>query len=142
MEPTPLPPPMRMPKAGATAVARFEELLPRDASVTRRLMFGQPAAFANGRMFLGVFGDTVFVRVSLEDRERARSEAGLAPFDPMGGRPMRDYVVLSEEILSDPEEAERWIASALAASRAAGPRSAPAPRARRSQSRPSSPRKP
>jgi len=60
---------MKISPPSAAAIARFEALLPEDPRVTRRPVFGQPAAFVNGNMFLGVLGSEVFVRLSEADRE-------------------------------------------------------------------------
>jgi TfoX/Sxy family transcriptional regulator of competence genes len=112
--PTVLPPRMQMPKATPTAVSRFESLVPDHPAVGLRPMFGQPAAFLNGNLLMGVFGDAVFVRLSEEEYSNAVREVGARPFEPMPGRAMRGYAVLPEELLSRPTAARRWVAKALA----------------------------
>jgi hypothetical protein len=101
---------MKMPKAGAKAIAEFQGLVAAFPSAASRPVFGQPAAFVKGNMFLGVFGDSVFVRLSEEDRARAHAELGAGPFEPMPGRPMREYVVLPPKVLQDPKLAAEWTA--------------------------------
>ncbi|MFH1069177.1 MAG: TfoX/Sxy family protein [Candidatus Glassbacteria bacterium] len=66
-----------------------------------RKMFGCPAWFApNGQMFSGVFQSVIFARLSEEDREKLMAKfAGVAPFEPMQGRPMREYMVLPDRIM-------------------------------------------
>jgi TfoX/Sxy family transcriptional regulator of competence genes len=105
---------MSMPKAGAEAVATFEELLPVRPDVRRRPVFGQPAAFVGGNMFLGVFGDHLFVRLSEADRTIAEKEIGAKPFEPMPGRPMREYVVIPKSVLKDRQKASAWVDRSLA----------------------------
>lgn len=80
-------------------------------------MFGNPAAFSDGYMFFGVFGDDLFVRVAPEAMERALAVPGVRPFEPMPGRAMSGYVVLPSGILQDARETARWIEAALAACR-------------------------
>ena len=55
---------MSMPKPSAMSKALFESLVPGDPRVTVRPMFGNVAAFVNGNMFMGLFGDELFVRLS------------------------------------------------------------------------------
>ncbi len=58
-----------MPKPSAEAKAAFHKLVPSDPAVASRPMFGNLAAFVNGNMFCGLFGEDLFVRVSAEDGE-------------------------------------------------------------------------
>ena len=105
---------MKMPKAGAVAVDEFRALLGDLEGATERPVFGQPAAFVRGNMFFGVFGEHVFVRLSDADRVAAASEIGAQPFEPMPGRPMREYVVLPPKALKDRKVASAWTARSLA----------------------------
>lgn len=76
-------------------------------------MFGQPAAFARGNLFLGVFGDDIFVRLGEADRQEALAIPGAKLFAPMAGRPMREYVVLPGSLLSDSRRAADWVGRSL-----------------------------
>jgi TfoX/Sxy family transcriptional regulator of competence genes len=105
---------MKVPTPGASATKAFEALRPPDPRVTVRAVFGQPAAFVNGNMFFGVFGEAVFVRLSPEDREKASAAVGATAFEPMPGRPMREYVVLPPRVLGDAKDAKRWVSKSLA----------------------------
>lgn len=76
-------------------------------------MFGQLAAFVNGNMFMGLFGDDVFARLRQADREAELAEGGSA-FEPMAGRPVREYVVLPGAWREDePERVHEWAARSL-----------------------------
>lgn len=105
--------PMKLPKAASGATALFEAIRPTAPTVSVRLVFGQPAAFVAGNMFLGVFGDAVFVRLSEADRAEAARASGARPFEPMPGRPMREYVVLPAAVLNNPQAARRWVGRSL-----------------------------
>ena len=83
---------MKIPKAEVRVTRIFEELTPTAKGVTSKKMFGQPAAFVNGNLFMGVFGENLFVRLSVSDRTVARTSAGFAPFEPMPGRAMREVL--------------------------------------------------
>jgi TfoX/Sxy family transcriptional regulator of competence genes len=104
----------KLPSAATEAVAVFERLVPARPNITVRKLFGQPAAFVNGNLFMGVFGEKVFVRLSDEDSRTAEEKYGLEPFEPMAGRPMHGYVVLTTGILESSSEARSWVAKSLA----------------------------
>jgi TfoX/Sxy family transcriptional regulator of competence genes len=98
-----------VPKPSAAAAAAFATLIPDDPSVRARPMFGNPAVFVNGNMFTGLFGDMLFVRLSVDDDARLRA-AGGADFAPMPGRPMKAYTTLPHGWESDLATARNWIA--------------------------------
>jgi hypothetical protein len=55
----------------------------------------------------------VFLRLSEPDRKEARELPGVAPFEPMPGRPMKEYLVFPSDLLSDGSRAKPWIAKSL-----------------------------
>ncbi len=76
----------------------------------RKLMFGAVAYFANDNMFAGVHQDAPFLRLSEADRQEVLSawdEASI--FEPMEGRPMREYVVLPEALYEDSLTLRDWV---------------------------------
>ena len=85
--------PSKLPKPTQETKDFFASVVPDHPAVTIRPMFGQLSAFVNGNMFMGIFGEDVLVRLPEEDRE-AVIAAGGRVFEPMAGRPMREYVVL------------------------------------------------
>ncbi|MGA8663510.1 MAG: TfoX/Sxy family protein [Thermoplasmata archaeon] len=104
---------MKLPKASSDAAGQFEALVPAAVGVTKKLMFGQPAAFVNGNLFFGVFGDSVFVRLSEKDRAEAGRLPGFVPFEPMPGRAMKAYVVLPMGVLRKRAESSKWVKRSL-----------------------------
>jgi TfoX/Sxy family transcriptional regulator of competence genes len=105
---------MGFPRPISEAQALFEAALPKDARVSRRAMFGNVAAFANGQMFTGVFGAQVFVRLPDKQRGLLLKEQGAGPFAPMAGREMREYAVLPPGWAERPERARVRMERALA----------------------------
>lgn len=101
-----------MPRPSPPARSAFEKLVPEALGVTTRPMFGHLAAFVNGHMFAGLFGDALFVRVDDDATERLLA-AGGSPFQPMQGRPMRGYTCLAAGWQSAPEAAGEWVRRAL-----------------------------
>jgi TfoX/Sxy family transcriptional regulator of competence genes len=82
-------------KSSAAAQAGFRTVVPDDARVTVRPMFGSVAAFAGGQMFMCLFGDELFFRLGEPERVELLA-AGGGPLEPMPGRPMREYVALPD----------------------------------------------
>ena len=124
-----------MPRPSPAARNAFQALVPEAVGVTTRPMFGNQAAFLNGNMFAGLFGDALFVRVDAGDRDRLLA-AGGSDFAPMPGRPMRGYTCLAPDWQAAPEAAGEWVSRALAHTAALPPKAA-ASRAR-PRSRPAS----
>ena len=104
---------MKLPAADPRAVARFEALLIGVSQVELRPMFGQPAAFRNGHLFAGVFGDQVFLRLAESDRTAADRIPGVVPFAPMAGRPMKEYRVFPSSAFPTAADGRRWAQKAL-----------------------------
>ena len=74
-------------------VAAYLSALPDDVRVQRGQMFAHPCAFVNGNMFFGTFAQTLIARVGVERTAALRAE-GVPAFEPMPGRPWKDYVQL------------------------------------------------
>jgi TfoX/Sxy family transcriptional regulator of competence genes len=102
-----------IPKPEDASKDAWRALLPDDPRVSVRPMFGNLAAFVNGNMFTGLFGDDVFVRLP-EDERDAVLKAGGKPFEPMPGRGMKEYVVLPSSWRTKPAAARQWIEGSLA----------------------------
>ncbi len=102
---------MEMPKPTEADKERFRALAPEDPRVEVKPMFGNLGAFVNGNMFMGLFGADIGLKLDGGDRDRLLAEGG-GPFGP-AERPMGGYVTLPGA-WSD-EQAEPWVAAALAA---------------------------
>jgi TfoX/Sxy family transcriptional regulator of competence genes len=76
----------------------------------KRPMFGTPAYFVNNNMFAGAWQDVIILRLSEKDRgEIAAVSDEVVPFEPMEGRPMREYVAVPEPFASDRREFAKWV---------------------------------
>lgn len=109
-------PPDRMPsfaKSPPELVARFTETLARYPTAQRRSMFGYPCAFANEQMFTGLFAADWMVRLPEDARAELTAE-GATPFEPMPGRPMKEYVVVPKRLVDDAEALRPWLERSLA----------------------------
>jgi TfoX/Sxy family transcriptional regulator of competence genes len=101
-----------MPKASEGVKDAFRGLVPEAPGVTVRPMFGHLAAFVNGNMFTGTFGDKLFVRATGAERDTILASGG-EDFAPMAGRTMTGYVCLPDEWRSDEKGTREWIDLAL-----------------------------
>ena len=102
---------MEFRKSPQELIEAFEAAMP-GAPAVKRPMFGYPCGFVNGNMFMGLFADKMFVRLPEDSRAELMGIGG-TPFEPMPGRPMRDYVVLPEAIVTKPAELKAWAGKAL-----------------------------
>ena len=100
-------------KSPQALIDLFDKSVPPGESITRRKMFGYPAAFANGNLFIGLHQNDFIMRLSEKDRARFSAEYGERIFEPMKGRPMREYVRLPDELLSDARKRATWIRRSL-----------------------------
>lgn len=114
-------------KPAPELVERFHEAVAGIEGVEVRKMFGFPAAFVGGNMTAGLHQDSFMVRLSEADRAE-RLAAGWSTFEPMPGRPMREYVTLPDEVSADIEAAREWIERAAGYVRTLPPK---APKARK-----------
>src|SRR6266568_1604674 len=100
-------------KSPQSLIDLFETSVPSGTSVSRRKMFGYPAAFANGNLFIGLHQNDFIMRLSAEDRAHFCARYGERAFEPMKGRPMREYVRLPEGLLTDARKRAAWIKRSL-----------------------------
>ncbi len=75
-------------------------------------MFGFPCAFFNDQMFMYLYHHGLVLRLNEADRAMSL-EQGATPFAPKGGRGMREYVVMPDNIVGHQVELEQWIAQSL-----------------------------
>lgn len=76
----------------------------------RKRMFGADVWFVNGNMFMGVFGEGLFLRLSDEDGQNIKKEIlGAGVFSPTESTVMREYVSVPGSSLDDVDKLSRWI---------------------------------
>jgi TfoX/Sxy family transcriptional regulator of competence genes len=72
------------------------------------MLLGCPSYTLEGNLFTGVFGEQVFLRLPEAGRVRAVSE-GAGPFEPLKGRALKMYVLMSEAAVADGEILSEWL---------------------------------
>ena len=110
-------------KAPEQVVKLFDELvkvLPPD--VERRKMFGYPCIFVNGQLCAGVHQENIMLRLSAAERAAFLALPGAGQFEPTPGRPMREYVVFSKNMMDSPDEMIAWLEKAVAYARTLPPK--------------------
>jgi TfoX/Sxy family transcriptional regulator of competence genes len=113
---------MHVPRPSAETADLFRSVVPEAPDVQLRPMFANLAAFVNGNMFAGLFGDQVGVRLPDADiRAELLAVDGAGPYGP-AERPMGGYVALPEAWKSDPDRLREWIGVALEQVRAMPPK--------------------
>jgi len=93
--------------------------------LTEKKMFGGLAFLLDGRMFCGIIGDQLVVRVGPDRYEQALAEPHVRPMD-FTGRPMRGYVYVGPAGARNRKAVEKWVT--LAANFVSSSRSARRPR--------------
>ena len=92
----------------------FNRILPDSSIVEKRQMFGYPCSFINHNMFIGLFADQVFLRLSGPDRKEFLKLDGAKLLEPMPGRLMQEYVVAPVWLLKNTAILDEWIEKSFA----------------------------
>ena len=102
---------MAFPKPSEDDKAFFAELVESVPGATVKPMFGNAGGFlpGNDQMFLSLFGEAVSARLSPDDRATLLETSGTAIFEPMTGRPMKEYVTFPAEWRDHPDRMTPWI---------------------------------
>jgi TfoX/Sxy family transcriptional regulator of competence genes len=112
-------------------IDRFTTIMAGFPEVERRQMFGYPCAFANGQMVTGLFAASWMIRLPDDDREQMLQNEGARPFEPMPGRPMREYVVVPPSMVANADSLRPWIERSLAYVATLPPKPPKTPKARK-----------
>ena len=74
----------------------------KDVVAEPKKMFGYPVYFINGNMLIGIFGNSLFLRIPPPEQEEVfKRYKGSSNFAPMPGRIMKEYIVIPEKIYKD-----------------------------------------
>jgi TfoX/Sxy family transcriptional regulator of competence genes len=114
-------------KSSADLIERFGAAVAGIDGLETRKMFGYPAGFIGGNMATGLHQESWIVRLP-EDLRAERLDAGWSTFEPMAGRPMREYLALPSDVAGDPEAAREWVERAADYVRTLPPKAPKAPK--------------
>jgi TfoX/Sxy family transcriptional regulator of competence genes len=96
-------------KSPPELVARFDELALLAGDADRRQMFGYPVCVLRGNMFMGLHEDAFILRLGADDRAEFVRAYGASVFEPMPGRPMKEYVVVPATVTDDDDAVAAWV---------------------------------
>jgi TfoX/Sxy family transcriptional regulator of competence genes len=98
-------------KSPPELIDAFDAVVPGPPA-ERRSMFGYPCCFVGGNMFMGLFQDQLHLRLGEGDRVKLIA-LGARVFEPMAGRPMREYVSLPPSLIADRKRLREWATRSL-----------------------------
>lgn len=91
---------------------RVRELV-ADRPMTEKQMFGGLSFLLAGNMAVGIHKDSLMVRVGSDEADAVLAEPDARIFD-MGGRPMKNWVLVDQQVLADEADLRRWVDRGLA----------------------------
>jgi TfoX/Sxy family transcriptional regulator of competence genes len=91
-----------------TLAARIRQRLARRRNFAEKNMFGGVGFLLNGNMCVGVWKDSLIVRVGPEPYDDALQESFVSKFD-ITGREMRGWVLVALEGVEDEDLLAEWI---------------------------------
>jgi TfoX/Sxy family transcriptional regulator of competence genes len=92
--------------------ARIRDALARKKNIEEKKMFGGIGFLLNGNMLVGVWKNSLIVRVGPDGYEDALLEPHVKEFD-ITGRPMKGWVLVEPEGVEDNASLKAWIQQAV-----------------------------
>lgn len=90
----------------------------RNVDCQKRVMFGCPSYFINGNMFIGAYGDDIFIRLAPAGIEEMLGEfPEMKRFEPRTGRVMTEYLALPKSIYTNKELFSKLLSKSLSYAR-------------------------
>jgi TfoX/Sxy family transcriptional regulator of competence genes len=90
---------------------RVRKQVARKKGIEEKKMFGGVGFLVNGNMLVGVWKDSLIVRLGADEGEEALKEAYVKEFD-ITGRAMKGWVLVAKEGLEG-DRLEQWIQRSL-----------------------------
>jgi TfoX/Sxy family transcriptional regulator of competence genes len=91
---------------------RIRHALARRKGVEEKKMFGGVGFLLNGNLLVGVWKDSLCVRLGPEQAEKALPEPHVKEFD-ITGRPMKGWVLVEPEGVTGDDQLKGWIRRAV-----------------------------
>jgi TfoX/Sxy family transcriptional regulator of competence genes len=92
--------------------ARLRHALARKKGVEEKKMFGAIGFLLHGNLLVGVWKDSLIVRLGSEEGEDALLEPHVKEFN-ITGKPMKNWVLVEPEGVEDDEQLSAWIQRAM-----------------------------
>src|SRR5258708_3112168 len=91
---------------------RIRQCLVRRKGIEEKKMFDGGGVLLNGNMLVGVWKDSLIVRLGQDEGDEALKEPHVAEFD-ITRRPMKGRVLVAPEGVEDAEQVKAWIQRAV-----------------------------
>ena len=95
-----------------TLAARIRDALARKRGVEEKKMFGGVGYLLHGNLLVGVWKESLIVRLGSDNYDDALLEPHVREFD-ITGRPMKGWVLVGPEGIEGDEQLGGWIERAL-----------------------------
>jgi TfoX/Sxy family transcriptional regulator of competence genes len=92
---------------------RIRDALTCKKNTKEKKMFGGIGFLLNGNMLVGVWKDSLIVRLGPENGDEALRERHVRAFD-ITGKPMQGWVMVEPEGIEDDDQLKNWIERATA----------------------------
>ncbi len=92
--------------------ARIRTALARKKGVEEKKMFSGLGFLLNGNMLVGVWKNSMIVRLGDEQGEEALLEPHVKPFD-ITGKAMKGWVMVADEGVADKRAVKEWVQRAI-----------------------------
>src|SRR5437773_12015990 len=92
--------------------ARIRDTLARKKNIEEKKMFGGVGFLLNGNMLVGVWKDSLIVRLGPDEGDEALKEPHVKEFD-ITGRPMKGWVLVEPEGVEGDDQLAGWIQRAV-----------------------------
>jgi hypothetical protein len=111
---------------------RIRDVLRGEPGIVEKRMFGGVAFMAGDRMFVGILGDGLLVRVGPDEHEGALRRPHVRIMD-FTGRPMKGFLVVDPPGIESDEALEGWIAQTRRFVKTLGPKKSTSGGARKAE---------
>ncbi|APW60976.1 TfoX/Sxy family protein [Paludisphaera borealis] len=92
--------------------ARTRDALVREKDISEKKMFGGLCFLLHGKLLVGVYGDSLLLRLGPDGAKAALKEPHVRQMD-MGGRPMKGWVIVEPEGVDADRQLAGWIERAV-----------------------------
>jgi TfoX/Sxy family transcriptional regulator of competence genes len=91
-----------------TLAERIRQRLAPRKNIEEKKMFGGVGFLLNGNMLVGVWKESLIVRLAKEEGDEALNEPHVKVFD-ITGRPMKGWLLVEPEGVEDDDQLSAWI---------------------------------
>jgi TfoX/Sxy family transcriptional regulator of competence genes len=95
-----------------TLAERIRQRLARRKKVVERKMFGGVGFLLNGNLLVGVWKDSLIVRLGPDEGAEALLEPHVREFD-ITGRPMKGWIMVEPEGVTGDDQLKGWVQRAV-----------------------------